>query len=410
MIQDEHIDLAIAALIDKYLRKDIRAEEMLVLKKWREEHHTHERLWKKLTNVNYTGSQLDRWPSDDQSAALWLQVQRATNNTSKRMFQKRAVLYTAATLAVFVLAGFSFYYGWFQQREPVSAKQPELAETTLPSVMIPDTTPNTADEVTLIMGDGKSVALGDRSDVLRERDGTQITETGRGLAYVATYRTIAVPTVLNTVITPVARTYHLTLADGTQVWLNAASAIRYPTAFDGAERKVTLRGEAYFEVAHDPDKPFIVVTEKSHIKVLGTRFNVKSYPEDKTDRTALLDGSLQVSSRQGTQSALLHPGYEAVVTGGANMAVNRADTQKALAWKNGLFIFQNESLESLMRELQKWYGITVQFADEEVKNYHFTGRLHRYENIRFLLDIIAETSKVQFTLQRGTLFISKIHS
>src|SRR5690606_32632894 len=133
---------------------------------------------------------------------------------------------------------------------------------------------------------------------------------------------------------------------------------RYPTAFDGAERKVTLRGEAYFEVAHDPDKPFIVVTEKSHIKVLGTRFNVKSYPEDKTDRTALLDGSLQVSSRQGTQSALLHPGYEAVVTGGANMAVNRADTQKALAWKNGLFIFQNESLESLMRELQKWYGIT----------------------------------------------------
>ncbi|WP_257656975.1 FecR family protein [Parapedobacter lycopersici] len=410
MIKDDHIDFEIAALIDKYLRNDIQEEELLVLEKWREAHHTHAELWARLTNVDYAGTQLRQWPDDTRSDTLWSQVQRATTGKQRRFPLKRIFAYAAA-LAVFAMAGLSVYYGVFQQADPLSAAHRETPDTapqqvTVPEILVP---PAAANEITLIMGDGKTVALGDNPDLLHEQDGTQITETGSGLAYATEKRSAQLPAVMNTVITPVARTYHLTLADGTRVWLNAASAIRYPTAFDGEERRVTLKGEAYFEVAHDRDKPFIVVTEQSQIRVLGTRFNVKSYPEDKTDRTALLDGSLQVSSRQGTQSTLLQPGYEAVVTGEAAMVVNKADARKVLAWKDGLFIFENESLVSLMHELATWYGIKAQFADNEVKNYHFTGRLRRYTDIQFLLDIIAETSKVQFTLRNGILSIDKIH-
>lgn len=411
MIQDDHIDLKIAELIDKYLRNDIHAEEMDVLEQWKTRDVAHQQLWDKLTNVHYTSNRLRQWPDDAQSEVLWQRVQQSVHvNARGKGMQKRVVWYAAASVVVMILAGWLIHTLTQQteipetfivanDEEPVVEEAPSLVEN-----------PVASDDVTLIMGDGQTITLSDNLKSLQEQDGTQINSTNGGLEYTVGSRSGHLKTVMNTVITPVARTYHLILADGTRVWLSSASAIQYPTAFNGNERKVILKGEAYFEVEHNRDKPFIVMTEKSQITVLGTRFNVKSYPEDQMDRTALLGGSLRVASRMGERSTLLRPGYEAVVVDGEEMAVGKTDANKVLAWKNGLFVFDNESLESLLLELAKWYGIRVDFQDDEVKTYHFTGRLQRYQDIRFLLDIIAETSKVKFTFRNSTLSVSKVRS
>lgn len=409
MTQDDHIDLRIAALIDKYLRNDIHVEEMSVLEKWKTKNIANQQLWDRLTSSHYASSQLQRWPDDAQSEALWLRVHQSVHTNPKKIRKQKILMwYVAASVAVVILASWFIYSATFQAENQLD--QLTVSNEGPPVVAPPPVQmPAELDDITLIMGDGQTVTLGDNLESLHEQDGTQINRTDSGLEYSSNDRSAHLGTVMNTVITPIARTYHLMLADGTRVWLNAASAIQYPTAFNDNERRIVLKGEAYFEVAHDRDKPFIVMTEKSQITVLGTHFNVKSYPEDQVDRTALLGGSLRVASRQGTQSTLLNPGYEAVVIDGEEMVVNKTDANKVLAWKNGLFIFDNESLESLLLELAKWYGISVNFADTEVKKYHFTGRLQRYEDIRFLLDIIAETSKVKFTFRDSTLSVSKMH-
>src|SRR5690606_32406075 len=377
MIQDDHIDFEVAILIGKYLRNEIRADEKRELEAWRSAHPDNAVLWEKMVNADYIGGRLSEWPDETQSDGLWQKIQASTKGKIKYPANERRRLklvgYAAAVLTAFMGLGTLVYI--------LGDQPPHLYDAPLVQTPEPPVSPAHAvlsnvgedSDITLIMGDGSIVTLGGYPESLQEADGTRINETGSGLTYAPSKESTSLSPVMNTVITPAARTYHLTLADGTRVWLNAGSTIKYPTAFNGNERGVTLKGEAYFEVARDPSKPFVVMTDKSHIRVLGTRFNVKSYPQDGMDRTALLGGSLRVSSLRGHHSTLLEPGYEAVVQEDNDMSVSKADAKKVLAWKNGLFIFENESLESLTEELSKWYGVKIRFGDDEVKGYHFTG-------------------------------------
>ncbi|SEL97282.1 FecR family protein [Parapedobacter koreensis] len=400
MSQSDYINFEIAELIGKYLRNEISEEEMVVLENWRTADLSNRHLWNKLTNGDYTSRQLKQWPDNAQSDALWMRLQGQVMHSTSIHKRKFFAWRIAAGFVVLVLAvGVVFYLS--DKQEPVQTATVSAAdELPVGGLSVPS-------GVTLVTGDGQRVVLDDETEVWHEVDGTQINRDKQGLSYFAKETPVRGRPVAHTVMTPAARTYNLVLADGTKVWLNASSSIQYPTAFEVSERRVTLHGEAYFEVAEDKTRPFIVMTGKSRIQVLGTHFNVRSYPGNGVERTALLSGSVTVMDIKRKHMIQLQPGFEVIVDDDRPMIIQKTDANKVLAWRQGLFVFENERLESLLAELSSWYDIHPHFVDPETKNYRFTGRLQRYTDIQTLLDIITETAKVRFSLKNNQLLVNK---
>jgi transmembrane sensor len=199
--------------------------------------------------------------------------------------------------------------------------------------------------------------------------------------------------IYNTVTTDPGRQWQLTLPDGTKVWLNAASSIHYPVTFNGPERAVEITGEAYFEVAPDSRKPFRVSVNGMVVEVLGTHFNISAYPEDGDARTTLLEGSVKIGN------TLLSPGGQASVSqDGSIKVLQGADTEKAVAWKNNLFIFSKDDIETIMRQLSRWYNVEVQYRGD-LGGRHFSGIISRNDNISDVLNMLESTEKVKFLVE-----------
>ncbi len=198
----------------------------------------------------------------------------------------------------------------------------------------------------------------------------------------------------NVIETPRGGQYQISLPDGTKIWLNASSSLRYPTAFTGKERKVELTGEAYFEVAENKSMPFKVVSKDQIVEVLGTHFNVNAYPEEGAIKTTLLEGSVNV--RIGDHSAVLKPGQQALVD--QSVQVKIADLQESIAWKNGRTQFSNANIHSIMRMLSRWYDIEVDYQGEII-NTGFGGSVSRSKNISEILKLLELTGDVHFKIE-----------
>lgn len=202
--------------------------------------------------------------------------------------------------------------------------------------------------------------------------------------------------VLNTMTTPKAGYYRLVLNDGTRVWLNAASSITYPVFFQGSERRVAITGEAYFEVAKDSRKPFYIDANGSEIKVLGTSFNVSAYHDDQYVSTTLVEGLVNIKTKQG--SALLKPNQQSIIRRGSNeIKVSNVDTEKAVAWKNGYFMFEDEDIKAVMKAIERWYDIDVVF-EGDLRGKIFGGTIARTDDIKSLLKNIELTDAVHFKI------------
>jgi len=221
---------------------------------------------------------------------------------------------------------------------------------------------------------------------------------------------------MNTMATPAGGQYQLSLPDGTKVWLNAASSITYPSAFAGAERKVTIRGEAYFDVAKDKTRPFKVnVNDEAEIEVLGTQFNVNAYTDEAAARTTLLEGSVKISAAAGdkkTAQVVIKPGQQAVsqhpgaTTAGTQQRisiVDGTDTEQAIAWKNGRFNFNGADLQTVMRQLARWYNIDIKY-EGPIPNDVFQGELTRDLNLSQVLRILGKM-EVKFRIEARTLIV-----
>ncbi len=190
----------------------------------------------------------------------------------------------------------------------------------------------------------------------------------------------------NSLATPRGGQYQLTLPDGTRVWLDAESSIRYPTSFAGTERKVQMTGQAYFEVAKNEQMPFIVETVGTRTTVLGTNFNINAYANEKTIKATLLEGSIKFSF--GNQERLLHPGEQAVVNnGGGAWQTRKADTWQAVAWKNGQFDFDDMDLPSILRQISRWYDVSVMFQSNN-DSAKFGGGISRQLNLSDVLRLL----------------------
>ena len=250
----------------------------------------------------------------------------------------------------------------------------------------------------LYFADGASIDLGLRDSLaVRTETGVAVEMTGETRRADKPRKTHSqtqeeVPEEYNTLVTPRGSEYNLTLADGTQVWLNAASRLRFFTSDRGRERRVWLEGEAYFEVAHDARRPFIVESGGQSIRVLGTRFNINSYEGDRAIYTTLVEGSVAIAPLAGGGEVTLEPGQQAEYSrlhGGA-IAVKAVDTSLATAWMSGTFIFEHASVTEILENLSRGYRFEFEVSPL-LDGLRFSGQFPRCENLDRILSIIAST-------------------
>lgn len=259
-------------------------------------------------------------------------------------------------------------------------------------------------KATLTLANGSVISLEDaKNGTLATQDGMRIEKTKDGniLYSVANGNTQQASTI-NTITTPKGGQYQVTLPDGTKAWLNAASSLSYPLHFDAKERRVKMTGEAYFEVAKNKNRPFIVESDKQEIQVLGTHFNVNAYPDEGMVKTTLAEGSVRVRARNG-QSALLKPGQQAILNG--DIQVKEADIAQQLAWKNGDFIFRGETLESVLRQVSRWYDVEVEYP-HQLGNMRFNGMVSRAQPLSTIIAMIQSTKKATVSLKGRRLIVT----
>lgn len=203
---------------------------------------------------------------------------------------------------------------------------------------------------------------------------------------------------INTISTPKGGQYKIILADGTSVWLNADSYLRFPSSFTGNQRRVELSGEAYFEVTKDQKKPFIVASKTQTVEVLGTHFDISCYPEEALSRTTLLEGSVKLNDK-----VILKPGEQSRIRGN-EVSVVPVDVTNAVAWTEGKFSFENENIKDIMRVISRWYDVEI-FYQGEITHQEFSGSVSRSDNIAKVLDLLESTNTVHFKAQGRRIIV-----
>lgn len=391
-----HFD--IAALIHKFLVGTLTPEESARLDAWIAQSEDNQRLWQRMTDPVHLERELVKLKGADPVERERLMAEIAFRRLNGRRTMRKLLRYAAVVIPVVVLLGSAWYF-WSGH----SGRHADEALKSLEDVRIMPQ----GKVAQLVLANGKAIKLkGSTEKELTEQDGTQVSNQANALSYTAASGPGA-PALYNTLITPRGGEYRVRLSDGTQVWLNAASSLRYPTRFTGSERSVYLAGgEAYFEVASDARHPFIVHVGGTKVKVLGTAFNVSSYEDDPRQEITLAEGAVYVTETGAAKKGVtLEPGYQAVVGGSAGLQVTEVNVEAVLAWKNGLFMFDNESLGSLMRKLSRWYDVEVVYEKGVDTLFHFTGRIKKYENITGILHLLEYTGKVTFEMKEHRLYV-----
>ena len=258
----------------------------------------------------------------------------------------------------------------------------------------------------LYMASGDVVNVDGQTGVMKEKDGTRIEIDGKeGIAYRVTGGQQQEETLSNRIVIPRGGEFKLILADGTAVWLNSDSELSYPTAFAGQKREVFLRGEAYFDVKPDSLHPFIVHVDEVRIQVLGTQFNINTYAEGSI-KTVLVEGSVDLRNRAGEHVVLTPNRMADYRTVEGRFELTDVDVQPHVAWREGNFIFQSESLESIMNKLSVWYDLNVFYANEGLRDIRLSGNLERFSDVGKLFSKFEQISEARFKIQGKNVIIS----
>jgi ferric-dicitrate binding protein FerR (iron transport regulator) len=258
-----------------------------------------------------------------------------------------------------------------------------------------------SEKAILTLADGKQIVLDSVSNGdIAQQGGIKVIKIDGQLTY--DQQNDSREILYNTITTPKGGQYQLELADGSKVWLNAASSLRFPTSFPGITRDVELTGEGYFEVAHNTKQPFHVKVNQVDIEVLGTKFNINSYSDEPSIKTTLLQGKVKVNN--GNNTVYLKPGTQAVLKEGENIKIiSDIDMDEVVAWKNGYFLFNSADLATIMRQASRWYNVTITYRGNVTET--FSGNLTRYENISKLLKILEATGKVSFEINDKEIIV-----
>ena len=257
----------------------------------------------------------------------------------------------------------------------------------------------------LIKTDGEQVMLGKESRQLKEKNGMLIAIDSGGLEYPLQKQFVSHTTDYNELIVPRAGMYCLSLSDGTRAWLNADSRLKYPVVFAENERRIRLSGEGYFKVAKDTQAPFIVETDLGEIRVMGTEFNVKCYPDETIIATTLVNGKVSFINSE-VPERIHAPGQQLLFERGNQEAeIRQVNVCNYIGWKDNQLIFHKETLEEIMRILARWYDIEVVFENNDLKQLEFSGNLNKYTDIETFFRLFGIGANVRFQLSGRTVYI-----
>ena len=381
----------ISGLIAKYILGTLESDEEERLRQWTRQDEANLRLFEKLTDPQFVREKISQWQSMDLPE---MPVAR-----KRRPFPFRQVA-AAVLLALLLVAGGIFLVR--SDRKYQALKSQYDKEHYLASIK-PGVT-----KATLTTQSGQTVVLGNdegsNTRALEAAKKKQEEENARKRKAEADRQA------LNNLEIPRGGEFHITLEDGTEVWLNAESTLKYPDHFDGNTREVALTGEAYFKVAKDGrGRPFFVKTAGQCVRVYGTEFNIFSYEEDQFVYTTLVNGCISLTRENSQDSELiLTPGHQAVF-GKADGAtkVKPVATDVVTSWRNGMFVFEDQTLDQIMRQLSRWYNFTYSFTTEEAANTLFMGRMARSSKFGEVLEILEQSGHLKFDVKDNHIVISK---
>ena len=310
---------------------------------------------------------------------MWEQVCRTLKHSRRRELVRRWVV--AAAIVMPLTVGIWFYGHHSNEVVPMSENVGKRHQ------------------VSLTLNDGRVLQVQQWSgDSVIQESGTGIlVSAGQQMIYQAENVQLE-EEIFNTLSVPRSTEYQVQLSDGTRVWLNSESELRYPVDFVGTERKVFLKGEAYFQVAKDATKPFRVMVNDMQVEALGTEFNINAYRDDDCLRTTLAEGKVRVSYPDTRQECILVPGEQAVLKEGV-ITTGQVNVDDIIAWKKGRFVFSDMSLEAIAHQLERWYDVEIRFDDTVAKYYRFTGVMKRYNELEQVLGLIEETTNVRFKVE-----------
>ena len=380
----------LAELFKKYVDKTITEEEYAELFVYIRNPETKEQVL----------AFMDEHNKKVQSDALvhevdWDGMYANITNPKKSDGRKRMPIWKyAAAAAILLVAGFTLYY--------TVQKSAEVK----PLAYYNDIKPG-GDKATLTLADGSQIVLDNRNTGQVATEGAISIETdAKGqIVYLVKGNSETESQKINTLSTPAGGKFSVVLSDGSKVWLNATSSIKFPAAFAKDERRVEVKGEAYFEIEKDSSRPFYVKNGSSEIKVLGTHFNVMAYPDEYRSELTLLEGAVQFT--KSGNSELLKPGKQILYTESSTETKQRdANIEEVMAWKNDLFVFNNTNIDEIMKELMRWYDVKIKY-DGEKPDISFTGVIPRNANVSKVLKALELTGDVVFGIENNVITCEK---
>jgi transmembrane sensor len=372
-------------LLDKYNAGLCTEEEKAAVESW----------YLKLSSTDVEG--LDIASAARTKAMVWSSL-----IANEPVLKTRRQWYLASAAAVFVIGFAGYFY-----LSPATTAQQLAVHQPKNNKIVPG-----SNKAFLTLADGRKISLTDaNSGEIVKQEGLSINKTADGkIVYTVVdqgknggLEKIA----FNTIETPKGGQYQINLPDGTKVWLNAASSLRYPTKFAANIRKVELTGEGYFEVAK-VHIPFVVKTAGQEVEVLGTHFNINSYKDEDDIKTTLLEGSVRVipfGTHKNNSSKLLKPGEQSQLNE-SDIKVKAVDTESIVAWKNGDFVFKGDDFRTIMNKVARWYDVEVIYKGD-FDNLKFGGYISRSKDISAVLNIMESTGKVRFTVEGKKITVFK---
>lgn len=376
-------DKQLLDLLNKYEAGIATPEEVEILQIWFEKTHNEEKEW-------LLPEEEKEQFTEEMYASFKARIDKQKPVGKVRRMQ---ILTAVAASLLIILLGFYVIYNSNFRKPSKATDNLVITEKLAPG----------SNGAILTLSDGSVVVLDSMPNgTVATQNGTQIINVDGQLWYKGQNQN-SDEVAYNTLTTPKARQFHLLLPDGTEVWLNSASSIKYPVFFKGSERKVEITGEAYFEVAHNKSMPFRVTVNDMKIEVLGTHFNVNAYEDQGKIMTTLLEGSVRVE--KGNNKATLIPGQQADCMKDEIKVVKDVNIEEVMAWKNGIFYFNGAGVREIMQKLSRWYDLDIQI-DKDVPDKKFDGKMYRNVNADEIFRILEEGG-IHIKVIGKTVIVSK---
>jgi ferric-dicitrate binding protein FerR (iron transport regulator) len=383
-------------LINKYLSNQATAEEEKLLLNYYDVLQKNELKWDELLMGDENIAKVELY------SKILLEIKARESAPKKVVFLRRWFIAASVTFLLMASASLVFFLKYDGSNLLTKNKSHSLIKN--------DIAPG-GNKALLTLANGSKIILDDAATgELAKQSGVKVTKAANGQLVYTIENSLpgsksSAQLAYNTIETPKGGQYQVNLPDGSKVWLNASSSLRYPTNFIGNIRNVELTGEAYFEVAKNANKPFRVVSNNQVVEVLGTHFNISSYADETSVKTTLLEGSVKVLSTRSNQSKLLKPGEQSDINYSKNsFSVQVVNTEEAIAWKNGYFLFVDEDLKNVMSKFARWYNVDVEYQGN-VDNLRFGGMVSRSKGLTQALKIIEQTGNVKIKIEGRRVII-----